>query len=562
MNILGISCYYHDSAACLLQDGKVVAAVSEERFNRIKNSEVFPINAINYCIQAGGIAFGDLDYIGFYEKPFLKFSRVIIDHIRAYPFSLRSFLERIPNWLKDRLVLPLILKKELGFDKKVFFVKHHLSHAASAFLVSPFKEAAIITADGVGEWTTTTCGIGRGNDIKIIQEITYPDSLGLLYTAVTSYLGFLAHQGEGKVMGLAAYGQPRYLDKFYKIIQPKPDGSFRINQKFFGFNKGARMYSRQFINLFGKNRKANEGIKQCHCDIAASLQKVTEDTLINIANSLYLNTKMDNLCLAGGVFLNCVANNKIIENTPFSKVYIQPAAGDSGGALGVACCIENLILKRPRKFIMDSAYLGPEFSPIEIKRCLITRNFKFTEFNEDELLEFVAKRILDNKIVGWFQGRSEYGPRALGNRSILANPMFSGIKDLINKKVKKRESFRPYAPAILEEKMSEYFNLTQHSPFMLLAGEVIAEKRELIPGVMHVDKTARVQTVSKQVNPKFWRLIKAFETLTGIPILLNTSFNLRGEPIVCTPNDAVGTFLNSEMDYLVIGDFIASRSEN
>ena len=559
MNILGISCFYHDSAASLVKDGKVVAAAQEERFNRIKNSTEFPINAINYCIQAGDVTFSDIDYVGFYEKPYLKFSRVIISHLRSYPFSLKNFLETLPHWLQDRLIMPLVLKKELGFQGKVLFIKHHLSHAASTFLVSPFGEAAILTADGVGEWATTTYGFGKGNDIKILKEIHFPDSLGLLYAAVTTYLGFAANRDEGKVMGLAGYGKPRFLDKIKEIVIVKPDGSFRIDARFFGFNKGSRMYSNKFKKVFGKERKPEDKIEQRHRDIAATLQKFIEGTLITIARNLYNETKMDNLCLAGGVFLNCIANSRILEETPFKEVFIQPAAGDSGGALGVASYIYHSILGNSRSYVMTDAYLGPHFSSKQIKRILLNYGFDFKEFNNSDLVKLVAEKLLQNKIVGWFQGRMEFGPRALGNRSILANPCNPNMKDLVNSKVKKRESFRPYAPAILEERAGEFLKLQNSSPFMLLAHLVREEKKRLIPAVTHIDGTARVQTVSKDTNPKFWQLIKEFENISGIPVILNTSFNLRGEPMVCTPEDAISCFQRSQMDCLVLDNYFVTK---
>ncbi len=559
MNILGISCFYHDSAACLLQDGKIVAAASEERFNRQKYSQVFPINAVNFCLQAKDLTIYDIDYIGFYEKPFLKFSRVILDHLNSYPLSLKSFLNTIPSWLQDRLIMPLVFKKELGYEGKALFIKHHLSHAASAFLVSPFKEAAILTCDGVGEWATMTLGVGRKNKIEIFKEMHYPNSLGLLYTAVTTYLGFKAHSGEGKVMGLAGYGKPSYLDQFRKIVNVKNDGSFRMDDSFFGFNKGSKMYSGKFIKLFGRARKYEDKIEQRHYDIASSLQKFLEETLIIIAKNLYRQTKMDNLCLAGGVFLNCVANSKILEETDFKEIFIQPAAGDSGGALGVASYIYHSILKKPRDYMMEDAYLGPYFTHKQIERSLANRKLGFRKLTDSDLFKYIARQLSLDKIVGWFQGRMEFGPRALGNRSILANPRNPKMKDLLNLKVKNRESFRPYAPAVLEEKAKEFFELKYSSSFMLLAPNVKEDKQGVIPSVTHADGTARVQTVSKITNPKFWYLIKEFENITHIPLIINTSFNLRGEPIVCTPEDAISCFEKSQIDCLVLGNCIVEK---
>ncbi len=559
MNILGISCYYHDSAACLIKDGIIIAAAQEERFNRIKNSFCFPINAVNYCIQESNITFDDIDYIGFYEKPFLKFHRVILDYLKTWPFSFSNFLDSMPKWLQDRLILPLTLEKELGFKGKILFVKHHLSHAASAFLVSPFDQAAILTCDGIGEWSTLTCGLGRGNQIKIYKELRYPHSLGLLYSTLTAYLGFSANQEEGTVMALASCGNPEFLDKFKEIFVIKPDGSFILDTRYFSFNKGGLMYSKKFIKTFGRDRKSNESLEQRHSDIASSLQKFVEEALITIIRNIYNETKMEKLCLAGGSFLNCVVNNKILEEGPFKEVFIQPAAGDAGGALGVATYIYHSIFKKNRNYVMTHPYLGPAFSADQIRRSLLNFNLSFQEFNESELTRHVAERLAKNQIVGWFQGRAEFGPRALGNRSILANPCNPQIKELLNSKVKKREPFRPYAPAVLEERSDEFFEMRCKSPFMLLAPKVRNEKKKLIPGVIHVDGTARVQTVSKDTNQKFWQLIKDFENITGIPILINTSFNLRGEPIVCSPEDAINSFIKSEMDCLVLENYVVDK---
>jgi len=558
MNILGISCFYHDSGVCLIKDGVVVAAVQEERFNRIKNSSAFPINAINYCIQAGDITFNDIDYIGFYEKPYLKFARVLFDHIKSFPFSYKNFIRTIPNWLQDRLALPILLSKEIGYNGKVIFIKHHLSHAASAFLVSPFEESAILTCDGVGEWATLSYGVGKGNKINILKEIQYPDSLGLFYTAITTYLGFDANGGEGKTMGLAGYGEPVYIDKFKEIVKIKDDGSFHIDQSYFGFNKGSRMYSNKFIKTFGEPKKKDEEFNKRHWDIAASAQRLVEDIILTIINHIHKETKLDKLCLAGGVSLNCVTNQRILEETPFKEVFIQPAAGDAGGALGVAACIYYSFLNNKRSFVMHDAYTGPEFTDEQMKRSLLNANMKFKRYDEDELTKYIAQKIYENYTIGWFQGRMEYGPRALGNRSILGNPGSNEMKDILNTKIKKREPFRPFAPIVLEEKANEYFEMYGSSPFMLLAPRVREEKKNIIPAVTHTDGTARVQTISKQSNPLVWKLISEFEKISGIPVIINTSFN-RQEPIVCTPDEAISCYNRTKMDYLVLGNYVVER---
>lgn len=559
MNILGISCYYHDSAACLLRDGEIVAAIQEERLSRVKNTSEFPIRAINQCVQQGGIAFDEIDCIGFYEKPYLKFSRMVVDHVRAWPFSLRNFLETMPHWLQDRLVVPLTLKKELGFCGDVYFIKHHLSHAASSFFVSPFEEAALLTGDAVGEWAAMTCGCGQGNRIQIMRELHYPHSLGLLYTAVTTYLGFSANEGEGTTMALASCGEPRYLKTFREIVRVHDDGSFSIDARYFGFNKGSRMYRDRLVRELGSARAPGSDLEQRHCDIAASLQKFVEETLITIVRNLAQETKLKNLCLAGGVFLNCVANNRLLEETPFQDIFIQPAAGDCGGSLGVAAYISHALLGTPRTGAMTHAYLGTEYSAAQIKRALSGRGLAFREFDDDALIPHVARAIAQDKIVGWFQGKMEFGPRALGNRSILANPCNPNMKDLLNSRVKKRESFRPYAPVVLEERAGEFFEMRGTSPFMLLAPMVREDRKKDIPGVTHVDGTARVQTVNARSNPRLYRLIQEFAKITGVPIVINTSFNLRGEPIVCAPEDAIGCFQRSMMDALVLGNFVVER---
>ena len=560
MNILGISCFYHDSAASLIQDGKIIAAVQEERFTRVKGTASFPLNAIDCCLMMGGLSLYDIDYIAFYEKPFLKFSRAIISHLKSYPFSFKNFLDTMPNWLDDRLILPLLCKRRFGFEGKTLFVKHHLSHAASTFLVSPFEEAAILTVDGVGEWATACFGVGKGNSIKILKEICFPDSLGLLYTAVTTYLGFRTLTGEGKVMALAGYGKPIYLDKLREIVQVKEDGSFRLNDSFFCFNHGFRMYSRKFIKAFGRERKTEEEIEERHCDIAASLQNFIEETLIKISRHVYNETKSNKLCLAGGVFLNCVVNTKILKETPFKEIFIQPAAGDSGGALGTALYVYHSVLRKPRFYTMTDAYLGPEFLPNQIKRLLLKRKINFKEFEQGELVKYVAQKISQDKVIAWFQGRMEWGPRALGNRCILANPANPEMKDILNKKVKHRENFRPYGVSILLEELSNYFDLDIPSPFMLLVSKVKESKKNLIPSAVHVDGTSRIQTITKKDNGIFYELVKEFQNISGIPMIINTSFNIDNGPIVCSPEDAYSCFLNTNIGYLVLGNCVVEKT--
>jgi carbamoyltransferase len=557
-NILGLSCHYHDSAACLMREGRLAAAAQEERFDRRKNSADFPRQALNYCLQAAGLAVFDLDAVVFYEKPYLAFARVLISHLRAFPRSYGSFRRTMPLWLADRLALPVVLQRETGFSGKTLFIKHHLAHAASAFLLSPFEEAAILTADAVGEWATMTRGNGHGSAVRVTHEIRFPDSLGLLYTAVTTFLGFEAHEGEGKVMGLAGLGRPVFLDKIKSIVALRPDGSFSMDQSYFDFYREDRMYSRRFVEAFGKPRQPGAELEERHCDLAASLQAFVEEAVICAARDLQAQTKTPNLCLAGGLFLNCVMNQKILEATDFKNLFVQPAAGDAGGALGACAFVSHSLLGQPRDGRMDP-YLGPEYPASRSRRALTNAGLAFRELSDEELYRAVAQKVAAGQVVGWCQGRMELGPRALGNRSILGDPRNPAMKEIINEKVKQREPFRPYAPAVLEENASEYFHLTQSSPFMLLAPRVREEKKAAIPAVTHVDGTARVQTVSRSLTPRFWSLIHAFADLTGLPMVINTSMNLRGEPIVCSPEDAVSTFQRSRMDALVLGNLVVER---
>ncbi|MDP2886397.1 MAG: carbamoyltransferase [Ignavibacteria bacterium] len=562
MNILGISCFYHDAAAAIIRDGQIVAAAQEERFTRLKHDAEFPVHAINYCLRQAGISVGELDYVGFYDKPFIKFERLLYTYLATFPKSLPSFLKAMPVWLKDKLWIPQLIRNELDYDGPILFSEHHQSHAASAFLVSPFQEAAILTIDGVGEWETTTYGVGEGTTIRLLKRIHFPHSLGLLYSAFTYYLGFKVNSAEYKVMGLAPYGEPAYYDVIMnELIRPKEDGSYKMNMKYFGYDYGLTMTSGNFDRLFGRPRREPESaMDQFHKDMAASIQKVTDELMVRIANHMYEETKMKNLCLAGGVALNCVANSKILERTPFEDIFIQPAAGDAGGAVGVAYHIYNSLLKKERTFVWHDAFLGPEFSENEIQEYLDGLGIENVHYEREELLREAARLIAEQRVVGWFQGRMEFGPRALGNRSILADARNPENQSRVNLKIKFRESFRPFAPAVLLERSSEYFDLDRPSPYMLLTAQVREEKRH-IPSVTHVDGSARLQTVAREENPMFYDLIREFERQTGCPVLINTSFNVRGEPIVCTPHDAFKCFMRTDLDYLVIGSVLLEKKK-
>lgn len=555
MVILGLSSYFHDSAVSLWVDGKLVAAAQEERFNRQKNTSVFPIEAINSCFQTAGVSPLEVDHIGFYEKPYFKFYRVIFDHLRSWPRSYPGFRRSLPKWFQERLSVPLTLQEQIGFEKRPYFIPHHLSHAASTFFLSPFEESAICTADSVGEWASLSCGIGKANSIKLTKEMRYPDSLGLIYSAMTTYLGFKAHSGEGKVMGLASYGKPTLTKKFEEMVHVLPDGSFKIDSSFFPFNSGKRMFGQKIIDTFGPVRDPESEITERHHDIAASLQDFFESVLVKIAQSLHKETRLDQLCLAGGVFLNCSANQKILDNSGFKKIFIQPAAGDAGGAIGVAAFINHSILGNPRDSVHESSSLGPSYSSTEIERALRSQSLVFEKLEELELLNQVAEVLSQDLTVGWFQGRMEFGPRALGNRSILASPCKAKMRDHLNHQVKKREGFRPFGPIVPLEDAGRFFDLATPSPFMLFAPKVKKEMQSLIPAVTHVDETARVQTLTESQNPRLYKLLKVFGGRTGVPCLINTSFNLRGEPIVCTPEDAVACFKNSGLDALVMENY-------
>ena len=557
--VLGISCFYHDSAACLLKDGVIVAAAEEERFSRKKHDNGFPKKAVEYCLKEAEIDISQVDYVGFYEKPLLKFERMLTSFTKTYPLSLWSFFKAIPSWLTEKLRIHRLIYRKLKYKGEILFIGHHLSHAASAFLVSPFREAAILTADGVGEWTTMSYGTGRSNQINMMKEIRFPDSLGLLYSTVTAFLGFKVNNDEYKVMGLSAYGKPSYYEQFKKVIDIKEDGSFRLNPEYFSYEQKRKMFSRKFVKEFGKPRKPESRITKKHADIAATMQKITEEIILRATNHVYKVTKQKNLCIAGGVGLNSVANGRILRETPFKNIYIQPAATDAGGAVGAAAFIYHSLLKKKRSYVMNQVFLGPEFSKAEIKKYLDENKIKYKELSEKELLTTTAKLIADNKIVGWFQGRMEFGPRALGNRSILANACNPKMKDIVNKKVKHREEFRPFAPACLYEDTGKFFDISCKSPFMLLVCDVKKDKRKVVPAITHVDGSARLQTVVKEDNPLYYKLIKEFKKITGVPVVLNTSFNIRGMPIVCTPKDAYECFIGTGIDYLIMDKFLIRK---
>lgn len=592
MYILGISCYYHDAASVLLKDGQLVAASEEERFSRVKHDCRFPKNAIRFCLKQGGIQSADLSYAVFFEKPFHKLDRVLMSVLQTYPESCAVFRESMISWMTDKLWLASTLSSELGIAKeRILFSEHHLSHAASAFLCSPFEEAAILTVDGVGEWATATCALGRGTEIIPLKEVHFPHSIGLLYSAFTAFLGFEVNDGEYKVMGMAPYGEPRYVDKVWKVVQANADGSFSLNLDYFSFHHSAtRTYSSRFLGLFGEPRQARESFfteqtgfppymgappsnyaERCRCnqyyaDVAASIQRVTEELLLNMAQSLYKETRMKRLCFAGGVGLNSVANMRLLKESPFEELYIQPSAGDGGGALGAALWVYHSLLGNPRQFVMEHAYWGRSYSDSEIVSVLNCAGTVSHEFNnESMLLDQVVDRLLKGKIVGWFQGRSEWGPRALGNRSILADPRNLAIKDIVNAKIKFREPYRPFAPSVLAEHTEIFFDLPdsgRHYParYMLYVVPVRENKREALPATTHVDGTGRLQMVFQHHNPTYYRLIERFSQASGVPVILNTSFNLSGEPIVESPANALQTFLRSEMDTLVVGNFLVDRS--
>jgi carbamoyltransferase len=596
MNILGISAYYHDAAACLVRDGEIIAAAQEERFTRKKHDAQFPVNAIIYCLKEAGIEPHEVNYVVFYEKPFLKFERLLETYLAYAPRGFKSFAVSLPIWLKDKLfqksVITKALKNILGgkidWSQRLLFSEHHLSHAASAFFPSPFEEAAVLTMDGVGEWTTTSLAIGKGNQLSVVKEIQFPHSIGLLYSAFTYYIGFKVNSGEYKLMGLAPYGEPKYADLIKKhLIDIKEDGSFSLNMSYFNYATGLTMTSAKFNDLFGSPpRKPESELTSREMDLAASIQAVTEEVLIKLARGINKETGLKNLCLAGGVALNCVANGKLLRAGIFENIWIQPASGDAGGALGAALGAYHLLLNQPRSQHhgidgMKGSYLGPQYSQEEVERQLESAGAVFELLDEDEMIERTAQALADGKAIGWHQGRMEFGPRALGARSIIADPRSSTMQKLLNLKVKYRESFRPFAPSVLREDVENWFEIGIDSPYMLLVADIVKEKRiqmtgaqealfgieklniprSEVPAVTHVDYSARIQTVHPKTNPRYHKLIKRFKGLTGCPVLVNTSFNVRGEPIVSTPEDAFKCFMGTDIDLLVIGNYCLIKTD-
>jgi carbamoyltransferase len=574
MDILGVSCFFHDAAAALLRDGRLLAAAEEERFTRRKHDFEFPQNAIDFCLRTGGIEARALDYVVFFEKPFVKFERLLLTSLQEFPRSYRLFREAMTTWLGDKLWIKQLIQKRLGVSpEKILFSEHHLSHAASAFFCSPYEEAAILTVDGVGEWTTASLGVGRGREIRLTKEIRFPHSLGLLYSAFTAFLGFEVNEGEYKVMGMAPLGVPRYVDKVYKVVRLNGDGSFELDMDYFSFHHSThRTFSRKFEALFGSPRSPNADFQreitrqdQHYADVAASIQAVTEEILVAMAGALQRDTGLTKLCMAGGVALNSVANGRILRETPFDEVYIQPSAGDGGGAIGAALYAHHTVLGQPRRFVMAHAFWGEEHGSDAVERFLRRENVSYARIDDEpRLIERVVDRLQRGNVVGWSQGRFEWGPRSLGNRSILADPRRAEMKEIVNTKIKFREPFRPFAPSVPLERAEEYFVLpgaARHYParFMLYVVGVRAEKQAVIPAVTHVDGTARLQTVSEAHGPRYYRLLEVFGKATGVPVLLNTSFNLRGQPIVNTPAEAFDTFRRSGMDVLVLGDCVVEK---
>lgn len=595
MNIIGISAYYHDSAACLVQDGRIVAAAQEERFTRKKHDAGFPLQAIRYCLAEASLKADDIDHVVFYDKPFLKFERLLETYLAFAPRGFQSFATSLPVWIKDKLFQKSILVRELqeqldpGVDwsARLLFSEHHHSHAASAFFPSPFEEAAVLTMDGVGEWTTTSLAIGKGNSLEIHREIHFPHSLGLLYSAFTHYTGFKVNSGEYKVMGLAPYGEPRFADKIKEhLIDLREDGSFRLNMAYFDYCTGLTMTNSRFDELFGgPARKAEAQLTQREMDLAASVQAVTEEVVIKLAKGIRKSTGQRNLCLAGGVALNCVANGKLLRERVFEHIWVQPASGDAGGAIGAALGAHHILLGQPRSVgrgdTMSGSYLGPSFAQDDIESRLRQAGAVFTTLDDDALIDATADALARGCAVGWHQGRMEFGPRALGGRSILADPRSPSVQKQLNLKVKYRESFRPFAPSVLREDVQDWFDIDVDSPYMLMVADVAKERRSpmteeqqrlfgidklniprsSIPAITHVDYSARIQTVHADTNPRYHRLISRFKDLTGCPVLVNTSFNVRGEPIVCTPEDAFHCLMGTGIEFLAVGNCVMRKED-
>jgi carbamoyltransferase len=592
LHVLGISAYYHDSAACLVRDGEVLAAAQEERFTRKKHDHRFPARAVEFCLRHAGIRPDELDFVAFYDKPLVKFERLLETYIDYAPRGLRSFLMAMPLWLREKLWIREQVSKAAGFKGQVLFTEHHESHAASAFFPSPFESAAVLTMDGVGEWATSSYGYGRGHELHLLGELHFPHSLGLLYSAFTYYTGFRVNSGEYKVMGLAPYGEPRYVRTILdELVDLREDGSLRLNMRYFDFAAGLRMTNEAFDQLFGGPPRAPESeVTQREMDLARSVQEVTEEAMLRMARHAHRATGEKNLCLAGGVALNCVGNGRILREGPFERVWIQPAAGDAGGSLGAALSVWHQYLGNARDVAevcrggsdgMSGAYLGPEFAAEEIEEFLVTAGARYRRIERQELAERVARLLAEEKVVGWFQGRMEFGPRALGARSILGDPRSVRMQSQMNLKIKFRESFRPFAPSVLRERVADFFELDCDSPYMLLVAPVgerlrvpVTEEeqrlfgieklnvpRSIIPAVTHVDYSARVQTVRREEHPLYYELLDAFGRLTGCPVLVNTSFNVRGEPIVCTPAEAYACFMRTEMDALVLGEYVLLKEE-
>jgi len=618
VSILGVSAFYHDSAACLVIDGEIVAAAQEERFTRIKHDHRFPISAARYCLSEANLTASQLDYVGFYDKPLLKFDRLLETYLDYSPSGFSSFLKSMPLWMREKLWMPDLIRTELAkadgedderkakklgkkFEWKLLFGDHHESHAASAFYPSPFEEAAILTIDGVGEWATSSIGVGKGNDISLLKELRYPDSLGLLYSAFTYYTGFKVNSGEYKVMGLAPYGEPKFVDAIKNnLLEVRDDGSLRMNHDYFSYSQGLRMTNRAFDKVFGgPPRKPESKLTQREMDLARSIQVITEEVMLKMSNYARQETGMKHLCLAGGVALNCVANGRVLKEVPFDDIWIQPAAGDAGGSLGIALAIWHRYLNQPRvspEHIgawqpastqglapyadgMKGSYLGPRDTEESIESFLKSQSAPYQKYSLNELVVVVADLLAAGKVIGLHQGRMEFGPRALGGRSIIGDPRSPEMQALMNLKIKYRESFRPFAPSVLREHVSEWFDLETDSPYMLLVAEVKETKRRLmteveqslwgieklnvkrsdIPAVTHVDYTARVQTVRRETNPVYWEIIEAFRAKTGCPVIVNTSFNVRGEPIVCSPADSYRCFMRTEMDYLVLENCVLDK---